>query len=88
MPVAAVGVPWFPPFHRHVSAPPTPYLAVIVLLGTSHLGLYWIEISDSLAEQGAIKIMSEISYNNLLLSSQEIASVLEKTVFKELEKSV
>ena len=30
---------------------------------------------------------SEISYNSLLLSSHKIASLLEKTVHKELEKS-
>ena len=40
----------------------------------------------TLAKQGAKKNMSEISYNNLLLSSHEIAPVLEKTKYKELEK--
>ena len=30
--------------------------------------------------------MSEKSYNNLRLSSHEITSILEKTVYKELEK--
>ena len=49
---------------------------------------FWNEISDKLAKQGAMKNMSEnISYNNLLLLSHEIASVLEKTVYKKLEKS-
>ena len=52
----------------------------------SHCGLYWNEMSEKLAKQGPIKNMSEISYNNLLLSSHEIASILEKTVYKELEK--
>ena len=33
----------------------------------SHCGLYWNEISDKLAKQGAMKNMSEISSNNLLL---------------------
>ena len=46
----------------------------------SHCSLYWNEISDKLAKQGAMKNMSEISYNNLLLSSHEITSILEKTV--------
>ena len=46
----------------------------------SHSILYWNEISDKLAKQGAMKNMSEISYNNLLLSSHEITSILEKTV--------
>ena len=36
---------------------------------SSHCGPYWNEISDRLANQGAIKNMSEISSNNLLLSS-------------------
>ena len=31
--------------------------------------------------------MSEISYNNLLLSSHEITSILEKTMYKELVKN-
>ena len=53
----------------------------------SHCGLYWNEISDKLAKQGATKNMSEISYNNLQLSYHEIASVLEKTVYQELQKS-
>ena len=52
----------------------------------SHCGLYWNEISDKLAKQGAMKNMSEISYYNLLLSSHEITSILEKTVYKEIEK--
>ena len=52
----------------------------------SHCGLYWNEISEKLAKQGPNKNMFEI-YNNLLLSSHEIASILQKTVYKELEKS-
>ena len=52
----------------------------------SHCGLYWNEISDKLAEQGAVKNMSEISSNNLLLSSHEINSLLKKTVYKQTEK--
>ena len=35
----------------------------------------------------AIKNVSGIPYNNLLLSSHEITSILEKTVYKELEKT-
>ena len=38
----------------------------------SHCGLYWKEISDKLANQSAMKNMSEISSNNLLLSSHEM----------------
>ena len=38
----------------------------------SYCGHYWNEISDKLANQGAKKNMSEISNNNLLLSSDEI----------------
>ena len=49
-------------------------------------GLYWNEISDKLAKQGAMKHMSETSYSNLLLSSHEITSVLEKNVYKQTEK--
>ena len=42
--------------------------------------LYWNEISVTLAKQGAVKDMSEMSYSNLLLSSHEIVSTLQKTV--------
>ena len=52
-----------------------------------HCGLYWNEISDKLAKQGAMKNMSEISSNNLLLSPREINSLLKKTVYKQIEKS-
>ena len=50
------------------------------------LGLYWNEVSDKLAKQGAMKNMSETSYGNLLLSSREITSILEKNVYKQIEK--
>ena len=53
----------------------------------SHCGLYWNEISDKLAKQGAMKNMSEISSNNLLLSSHEINSLLKKTVYKQIENN-
>ena len=53
----------------------------------SHCGLYWNEISDKLAKHGAMKNMSEVSSNNLLLSSHEINSLLKKTVYKQIEKS-
>ena len=46
----------------------------------SHCGPYWNEVSDKLAKQGAMKNMSETSYSNLLLSSHEIISILEKNV--------
>ena len=52
----------------------------------SHCGRYWNEISDKLAKQSAMKNMSEISSNNLLLSSHEINSLLKKTVYKQIEK--
>ena len=48
----------------------------------SHCGLYWNEVSDKLAKQDAMKDMSETSYSNLLLSSHEIISVLDKNVYK------
>ena len=55
----------------------------------SHCGLYWNEISDKLAKQGSMQNMSEseISFNNLLLSSHEINSLLKKTVYKQILKS-
>ena len=53
----------------------------------SYCALYCNEISDELAKQGAMKNMSEISSNNLLLSSHEINSLLKKTVYKQIEKS-
>ena len=53
----------------------------------THCGLYWNEISDKLAKQGAMKNISEVSSNNLLLSSHEINSLLKKTVYKQIEKS-
>ena len=49
-----------------------------------HCGLYWNEISDKLAKQGAMKNMSEISSNNILLSSHEINSLPKKTVHKQI----
>ena len=52
----------------------------------SHCGLYWNEISDKLAKQGAMKNMSEISSNNLLLSSHENNLLLKKTIYKQIEK--
>ena len=52
----------------------------------SHCGLFCNEISHKLAKQGAMKNMSEISSNNLLLSSHEINSLLKKTVQKQIEK--
>ena len=52
----------------------------------SHCDLYWNEISDKLAKQGAMKNISEISCSNLQLSYHEIASELEKSVYQELQK--
>ena len=52
----------------------------------SHCGLYWNEVSNKLAKQGAMENMSEQSYNNLLLSSHETASMFEKTMYEEVEK--
>ena len=50
----------------------------------SHYGLYWNEVSDKLAKQGAMKKMSETSYSKLLLSSHEIISILEKNAYKQI----
>ena len=52
----------------------------------SRCGLYWNDISDKLAKQGAVKNMSEISSNNLLLSSHEINLLLKKTLYKQIKK--
>ena len=48
---------------------------------------FWNEVSDKLAKQGAMKNISETSYSNLLLSSHEIISILEKNVHKQTERS-
>ena len=53
----------------------------------SHCGLYWNEISDKLAKQGAMKNMSAISCTKLLLSHHEIYSILEKAMYKDLDKN-
>ena len=54
----------------------------------SHCGLYWNEISDKLAKQGAMKNMFDISSNNLLQSSHEINSLLHiKLYINKLKKS-
>ena len=50
----------------------------------SHCDLYWNEMSDKLAKQGAVKNMSEISYNNLQLSYHEIATILSIKNFKKV----
>ena len=52
-----------------------------------HQRLNWNEVSDKLAKQGAMKKVSETSYSNLLLLSHEITSILEKNVYKQIEKS-
>ena len=52
----------------------------------SHCGLCWNDVSHKLARQDAMKNMSETSYSNLLLSSHEIISILEKNVYKQIEK--
>ena len=43
----------------------------------SHSGLYWNKISNKLANQDAMKSMSVILYNNLILSSYETACIFE-----------
>ena len=53
----------------------------------SHCGLSWNEISGKLAKEGAVKNMSKILSNKLLLSSHDITSVLENIVFKQTQKS-
>ena len=52
----------------------------------SRCGLEWNEVSDNLAKQGAMKIMSETSYSIQQLSSQKIISILEKNANKQIEK--
>ena len=52
----------------------------------SHCGLYWNEISDKLAKQGTMKNMSEISSNNLLLSSHEVNYYLRRLYTNKLKK--
>ena len=51
----------------------------------SHCGLYWNEISDKLAKQGAVKNMSERSSSNLLLSSHEL---IQRLYINKLEKKL
>ena len=65
-------------------------IIIIIFWGVpSHCGLYWNEVSDKLAKQAAMKNMSETPpYSNLLLSSHEIISILEKTVYKQIEKKL
>ena len=53
----------------------------------SHCGLYWNEISDKLAKQGAMKNMSAILCNNLLLSYHEMYSILEKAMYNGVDKN-
>ena len=55
----------------------------------SHCGLYWNEISDKLAKQGALKNMSAISCSKLLvlLSQHEIYSIHEQAMYKDLDKN-
>ena len=44
--------------------------------------------SDTLSKQVAMNNMPEIANNNLLLSSHKIVSVLQMTVYKELESAI
>ena len=53
----------------------------------SHFGLRWNKISDKLAKQRAMEKEAERSDNNILLSSHEISSVLEQTVYQQLQKN-
>ena len=53
----------------------------------SNCGIYWNEISDTLAKKYSTKNVSEISYNNLQISYHAIAPTLEKTVYQELQRS-
>ena len=54
------------------------YRLIVVFIGMKY--------QDKLAEQGAMKNMSEISSSNLLLSSHEVNLLLKKTVYKQIEK--
>ena len=57
------------------------------MLGTVSLLSLLNEMSNNLATQGAVKKKkSQASYNNLLLSSHEIISILEKNVYKQTGK--
>ena len=53
----------------------------------SHFGLRWNKISDKLVQQTAMEKEAERSDNNILLSSHEISSVLEQTVYQQLQKN-
>ena len=46
----------------------------------SHCGLYWNDLVDSLAKQGALECNSEAVLSNLKLSSYEINAILKKSV--------
>ena len=54
----------------------------------SHCDLYWNKMSDKLAKQGALKNMSEISYNNLQLSYHEIATILSIKNFQKSKSAI
>ena len=48
----------------------------------------WNEISDKLSKQGAMKNMSAIPCSKLLLSvSHEIYSILEKAMYKSVDRN-
>ena len=53
----------------------------------SHFGLRWNKISDKLTKQRAMEKEAERSDSNILLSSHEISSVLEQTVYHQLQKN-
>ena len=61
------------------------YLIHCIMSRGTGIGFCWIP--SHCGNKGEMKKMSEISYSNLLLSSHEITSILEKNVDKQIEKS-
>ena len=49
-------------------------------------GLYWNEMSDKLAKQGAMKNMSATSCNTIL-SYHEIYAILKNSMYKDIDKN-
>ena len=55
----------------------------------SHCALYWNEkISDKLAKEGAMEDMSATSCNDHLLSCHEIYSILQRSMYEDLDTKI
>ena len=52
----------------------------------SHCGLYWNEVSDKLAKQGAMKNMSETSYSNYYYRLMRLFQYLRRMCINKLKK--